>query len=328
MAILNLTIINEFIKLADKIKYFDIDNSKTKEEKQKNLFRLSKIENAIKIIKQYSTKIKNGYELQEIPNIGKKIIARIDEILKNGKLNELVNYNQNENIIKQINELTSIFGIGKNFALKLINNYNIHSIDELIVALSKNKLKVSKLILTSLRYRNILKKNIKYDIITQIFIKLKNVIGKINNNYICVVCGSHRRNKPISRDIDLLITSKTDNKKNDIKIIVSKLKSEKIIVDSLTADDVKTKYMGLLKFNNDVYKIDIRFVNYDSFYTSLLYFTGSGKFNEKMRRYAKTKGFKLNEYGIFDKNKKIIVNSEKEIFDHLDLEFVEPQNRN
>lgn len=39
-------------------------------------------------------------------------------------------------------------------------------------------------------------------------------------------------------------------------------------------------------------------------------------------------GYKLNEYGIFKNNKNILVKSEKEIFDLLEMKYLEPQERN
>ena len=47
-----------------------------------------------------------------------------------------------------------------------------------------------------------------------------------------------------------------------------------------------------------------------------------------MRIIAISRGLKLNEYGLYDKNNKSFeVESEKEIFDLLDMEYVQPQLR-
>ena len=325
----NIKIIKEFIKLAKKIKYNDIELSKTNEERRKNLFRLSKIENAIKIINNYPTKINSGDELSNIPNIGKNIIKRIDEILTTGKLLELEGFDYNKKKQKSINELSKIFGIGYKNAYKLVNKYKIHTIDELIEAISKNKLKVSKLVLKSLQYHNIYKKEIPHNEITEFYNIIINIIKKINKNLICEICGSYRRNLPYSNDIDILISikDKKDNK-NYLKLVINKLKNEQIIIDSLTNEDVITKYMGFIKINdNPIHKIDIRYVSYNSYYTSLLYFTGSRNFNKEMRKIAKKLGYKLNEYGLYKNNKQIEINSEKDIFDILQMKYIEPSKR-
>lgn len=67
----------------------------------------------------------------------------------------------------------------------------------------------------------------------------------------------------------------------------------------------------------------------ESYYSALLYFTGSGSFNKKMRSVAINAGYLLNEYGLFkrDTKKMIKVKSEKDIFDILNMEYLEPQFR-
>jgi DNA polymerase/3'-5' exonuclease PolX len=48
-----------------------------------------------------------------------------------------------------------------------------------------------------------------------------------------------------------------------------------------------------------------------------------------MRQIALDMGYVLNEYGLFDQNKKMFpVKSEKEIFEILGMEYVTPSKRN
>lgn len=326
----NKLIINEFVRLAKKIKYHDIELSLTNDEKKKNIFRLSKIENAIEIFKKFPIKIISGEQFVNFFNVGKKIRMRINEILQNGKLSELDNFNFDENQ-KYIDNLTSILGIGYKNAYKLVYKHKIHNVDELIMSISKNEIKVSPMILKSLRYHNIYEKKIPHDEITKTYeIILKSINTIKNINIICIICGSYRRKLPYSNDIDLLISIKNEiNNVNYLELIIKKLKNENIIIESLTNDNIKTKYMGFLKINNNpVRKIDIRYVKYISFYTSLLYFTGSKNFNTNMRKLAKKQGYKLNEYGLFKNKKQIKVYSEKDIFDTLNMQFVNPSDRN
>ena len=87
--------------------------------------------------------------------------------------------------------------------------------------------------------------------------------------------------------------------------------------------------MGICKLqNNELFRIDIRFIPYSSFYSAILYFTGSKDFNKKMRQVAINLGYTLNEYGLFNKKKQFSVNSEKDIFDYLGLEYIKPSERN
>ena len=86
--------------------------------------------------------------------------------------------------------------------------------------------------------------------------------------------------------------------------------------------------MGFSQYlNNPPRRIDIRFISYDSYPAAILYFTGSGDLNKKMREIAKKKGYKLSEYGLFDNNKPIKVSSERDIFHALGIEYIPPQLR-
>jgi DNA polymerase/3'-5' exonuclease PolX len=179
-------------------------------------------------------------------------------------------------------------------------------------------------------------------------ILLKHLVKKINktlglgekDEYVLELCGSYRRQKAFSNDIDVLISKKdttsTSKTQNHLERFVNKLKNpmkhndnKQLIIDSMTDKTIKTKYMGfcqLLEFPPR--RIDIRFINYDSYPAALLYFTGSQQMNVKLREIAKKKGYKLSEYGLFDKNgKQFRVNSERDIFHKLDMEYLNPSLR-
>ena len=90
--------------------------------------------------------------------------------------------------------------------------------------------------------------------------------------------------------------------------------------------------MGLCKYkNNDIRRLDIRYVDIKSFFPAYLYFTGSYEFNERMRGIAKRKGYKLNEYGLYkleeNQEKYIQIYSEKDVFDILGMNYLEPSQR-
>ena len=91
--------------------------------------------------------------------------------------------------------------------------------------------------------------------------------------------------------------------------------------------------MGLGKINSSPYyrRIDIMYTKPEEYPFAILYFTGSGDFNVKMREYALEKGFTMNEYSIKHTETKEKVNhkfiSERDIFDFLNYEYLNPQNR-
>jgi DNA polymerase (family 10) len=80
---------------------------------------------------------------------------------------------------------------------------------------------------------------------------------------------------------------------------------------------------------NDNLQVDLRVVEEKSYGAALQYFTGSKEHNVTLRGYAIKKGFKLNEYGLFDKDteKYIAGKSEEEIYKKIGMQYIEPELR-
>ena len=74
-------------------------------------------------------------------------------------------------------------------------------------------------------------------------------------------------------------------------------------------------------------QIDIRVVEEDSYGAALQYFTGSKGHNIHLRGIAKAKGIKINEYGIFKGEKKIGGKEEKDVYQALGMDWIEPELR-
>jgi DNA polymerase/3'-5' exonuclease PolX len=326
-------ILNNFKQLIKQIK-IDIDRS-TGKENLKNLYRLKSIELATKIIEKYPHNNINIGDLEKIKGIGPGTIKRIEEIQKTGKLSEVKVTKMDEAFFKIIDELEETYGIGKKTAYELFKKHNIKSIEELKDKVNKGEIVVNDIIKKGLKYIGKINTTIPHDTISEIQEKMLDILFKINIELFGTVCGSFRRMKPFSGDVDFIIIHHQFKKKKQISSYIKyfeafliQLKKEGILIESLTTEKVETKFMGIFKWENIIGRIDIRFVSLESYYYGLLYFTGSKNFNTNMRIIAISRGLKLNEYGLYDKNNKSFeVESEKEIFDLLDMEYVQPQLR-
>jgi len=289
------------------------------------IFKINAISNLIKIIKNYPNEIKNGEELTNIKGVGKGSIEKINEIIKTGTLSYLNTNTNNNNEI--VNELTEVIGIGTVIAQKLIEKYKIKSLDELIKKVNSGEIKVNDKIMLGLKYVGKFKGKIPRKHIDDIY----DYLTKFNSNI--VICGSYRRGLEFSSDIDVLLydqdllTMNDVKKSNMLNNYVKLLSKYKFIVDNITNNNV-TKYMGFIKWENTIRRIDIRLIPYESIYTALVYFTGSYELNKIMRRKAKELGYKLNEYGLYKDNKIIYITSEKELFKKLDMKYLKPIERN
>jgi len=290
------------------------------------IFKINAIANLIKIIKMYPKEIKNGEELKDIKGVGKGSIEKINEILKTGTLSYLHNnvLSNNNNVI---NELTEVVGIGTVIAHKLIQKYKIKSLNDLIKKVKSGEIKVNDKILLGLKYVGKFKGNIPRQHIDNIQEYLK----QFNQNI--VICGSYRRGLNYSSDIDVLLyspyllTMDDVKKSNMLNDYVKRLTKKKLIVDNITNNNI-TKYMGFIKWENIIRRIDIRLIPYESIYSALVYFTGSYELNKIMRKKAKELGYKLNEYGLYKNDKFIYIKSEKELFKKLDMKYLKPIERN
>lgn len=334
---MNTTIIKEFEKLQKQIEH-DIEMEKNLKTKTSNIFRLKQIDNAIKILKTLKYKIKSGDQLKDIKGFGKGIMNRIDEIIKNGYLKEITLKEEDYENTKIINDLKEIYGIGDKIANELVSKHNVKNVKDLKEKYDSGKIKLSNNIVTGLKYYKTYKQQIPRSEMKKMEKYLINVAKQIDSKINIKICGSYRRKKPFSNDIDCMLShpkvkTKDDieNKKNYLHLFIEALKTDEFIVDSLTGDDVSTKFMGFCQFtsNDHVRRIDIRYIPMESYHTALLYFTGSGSFNQNMRQIAKKKGYKLNEYGLYKLSDmtRVNVKSEEDVFKTIDMEYIEPKDR-
>ncbi len=351
---LNLNIIQEFEKLINFIQ-LEIDNAKESKDQKvatANTFRLKQIKNVLAIIKKYPKKISldNLEDFSQLQGVGKGTIDRIKEILSNGKLKELAEFKDtSDDNKKAIEELESIVGIGRTTALELIKQ-NIKSVEQLKKSIENKEIEVNEKILLGVKYYGKFLGDIPRKEIDKIYKLIQSVINKMNekyelddsNKYIFEICGSYRREKPTSGDIDVLVTKidtkmeETDEEINHLDRLIKTLKkpiklnsNQPLLVDDITDKNYETKYMGFAKYKDNPFRrIDIRFVPHDAYYSALLYFTGSREFNIKARKIAKTMKLKLSEYGLFKEDgTHLSVSSEYDFFKILKIEYIPPKLR-
>jgi len=294
-------------------------------DKSKNKFELNSYKKVISIIKDlnYEITLNNLDKLKGIKYIGSHAIKRIQEILEEGGLNKLSN-NMGDIYNKQIeiSKLMDIHGIGLVNANKLYNEgIRYNNIDNHLDKLTEEQQ-------VGVKYREEIKNRIPRKEIDKYNIKLKKLLKEFNSNILFEICGSYRRGKSDSGDIDILLT--TDDNNVELQDIVNYLSKKKLLIDHLTLHGNK-KYMGIgrLTLKSMPRRIDIRLISKHSYNYALLYFTGSDNTNKYMREVAKHKNWKLSEYSLMDNNtkKEFIVNSEEEVFKLLGIDYISPMER-
>lgn len=131
--------------------------------------------------------------------------------------------------------------------------------------------------------------------------------------------GSYRRKKSLIADLDILVAD--PNNYNKIVEILDR----KFTV--LVKGSRKTSYVIN---NSENTQIDVTCVKKEYLPFSILHFTGSAEHNIKLRHIAKEMGYTLNQYGLYKidtKERVENIETEKQIFEFLNVDFVEPENR-
>lgn len=130
------------------------------------------------------------------------------------------------------------------------------------------------------------------------------------------IAGSLRRKTKTIGDVDLVAAS------NEPTIAMDAFTSLPEVESVYSKGDTKT--LVRLKAGIDA---DLRVVPPESFGAAMQYFTGPKEHSIATRQYARDRGMKLNEYGLFRGKKKLAGKTEKEIYDVLGLKFEKPEER-
>ncbi|HEU5120636.1 MAG TPA: hypothetical protein VFT71_06585, partial [Candidatus Nitrosocosmicus sp.] len=119
-------------------------------------------------------------------------------------------------------------------------------------------------------------------------------------------------------DIDILVVSKDSAK------VIDDFTSMPYIKEVLSQGTSK----AFVRLNNGT-DVDLLVVPEESYGSASLYFTGSKEHGIILRRLAQARGYRLNEWGLFDNStgQKLAGESESEIYNMLDLEWIPPEMR-
>ena len=267
--------------------------------------------------------------LGEIKGIGEALEQKITELVETGKLKY---YDElKASIPPGLIEMLEISGLGPKKIQALNQQLGIDSIEKLEAACKKGKVaeldgfgeKTQANILEGIeRRRTYASKHLLSDAWLAAEPLLENL--RAHSEVIrCSAAGSLRRFKEVIGDIDLLASSKEPAEAIDF--FVSQPGILKVIAKG------ETKASVILEGG---IQCDLRVVSDREFPFALAYFTGSKEHNIVMRQRAIQRGLRLNEYGLFKskeetRDPKLLVpcQTEAEIFERLDLPYVEPELR-
>ena len=287
-----------------------------KEKSNKNFFKVKAYYNAVDKLEN----LHGLYTINDVNNIngiGKHIREKIIKIMNTKR--SLNNSKFDTNLYR---DLLKIYGVGYKKANILIDS-GISSIDDLY---NKQFLLTKNQKIGLYYYNDLLKKICRHEMDNH-YNYLSEIIHKLNpsKNIQYTITGSYIRGEKFSGDIDLLISCPSILNK-----LIQYLIKDGYIQHTLALG--QKKYMGIVKLKhcNTNRRFDIVSTTDDEYPFALLYFTGNKDLNIKLRQIAHKLGLKLNEKSLTNMttNKKIILHSEKEIFNYLGFEYKSPRDRN
>lgn len=249
------------------------------------------------------------------PGIGTKIHLLIKEILETGDIEELREKSEENMIVEHFQKIWSV-GIVK---AQQLYDLGFRSIDDILLR-GSDHLTETQIFCASVW------KDFKTDMDRKQMTRIGKMIKSIPElkSLNVKIVGSYRRGSQKSKDIDILIWSTSD--KMLCKSIFDRLKT-RFAVKMLACGERKLEF-ALFDDMNVWRRIDIFLCREEELSCALLACTGPFLLNIEMRRKAKEMGMCLNEKHLIDVDKKIIkVSSEKDIFDILEMEYLEPSMR-
>ncbi len=294
-----------------------------------NSFRIRAYYEAARRIKEYHEPITkrdtDKCKLMDIPRVGQAIAEKIIQYLKTGKIDYLETLRRQ--IQKPVRDMLKIPHLGPRRVRDLYLNLNIKSAKNLLQAAKTGRItelrgfgeKLTKQIVDALTTGQEKKTRHSRAKITPIAKQLIKILTNIRGVKRAEPAGSFRRNARDLGDLDILVVGSAH--------AAFKAEAEiKRAFPNLTMLASGETKVAFVIFPENL-QVDIRFVPPESYGAALLYFTGSKEYNVMMRKVAISKGYLLNEYGLFKNGEYIAGRTEQEVCDKLKLPYKKPVDR-
>lgn len=266
--------------------------------------------------------------LETIPRVGRGIAKVVKEYLSTGEcshLNEL-----RESLPPGVRELSALEGIGPKTAISLVQELGTASVNQLEDAARSGKIQVLKgfgpkseeNILQAIQaYRDLRVGARQRFLLGQILPVMREIEDYLASSKAVLrvdFAGSARRMKETVGDLDILVAS--ENGEEVIEHFVSIPGVRRVVSKGTTKSTVVVE---------PNLQVDLRVVPPLSYGSALQYFTGSKEHSIKLRGLAVKLGYKLNEYGLFNRkdDRRVAGETEKSVYNALGLDYIEPELR-
>jgi DNA polymerase (family 10) len=276
------------------------------QDQNKFKFQIIAYERAADAVEHATSELKDLWDdgkLEEVPGIGPGIAQHLDELFKTGHSRHFDSLMKG--IPKEAYKLMELPGIGIKTAMKMIKEGDKKDIQDKLVEVAKREKVVKRHLLPYA---------------TEIALRIINWMLKDANVKRVDPLGSLRRKASTIGDIDLACVTN-----EPVKVLTHFTKypeTQKIIE--------KGEHSSSIVIPGNV-QVDMMVQPAESYGSLLQHFTGSKHHNIALRELALKKDLSLNEYGIRklkDKSEKLkVFSNEKDFYNFLGLEYIEPELR-
>ena len=261
-------------------------------------------------------------DLDDLPGVGPDLAGKIGEIVATGTcaLREELRGDMPEGI----SLLLSIPGLGPKRVKKLYQELGVGSIGQLAEAARSGAIagvpgfgsKTGQRILEAIEARQSKATRFGIGLATGVVEPLLAWLEAGGLATHLAVAGSYRRRQDTVGDLDIVASCR--NRQALLERFVAYGEVGQVISHGATRASVRLR-QGMA--------VDMRVVAGVSYGSALHYFTGSKAHNIALRRIAMARGYKLNEYGLFEGTRRIAGATEASVFHALGLPFIEPELR-
>lgn len=315
MAIHNQDIADAFEEMADLL---EIEGA--------NPFRVRAYRNAARTLRGLGREVRElraeGKDLTDLPGIGQDLAGKIEEMLETGRVQALRDLKRE--VPASLEELLRIAGLGPKRVKALYEELGIKTLAQLAKAARDGRVrglagfgpKTEASILEAARAKHGAGRRFLRAEVEPVAERLLAHIGSAPGVEQAEVAGSFRRGRDTVGDLDILVAS------GDGPAVMERFVGledvERVASRGATRSTVRLRG-GL--------QVDLRVVSAESFGAALHYFTGSKAHNIAIRRLGQRAGLKINEYGVFEGERRIAGRTEASVFESVGLAYIEPALR-
>jgi len=297
-------------------------------------FRIRSYRNAAQAIEafpqQIAALIEEPKKILEIPGIGKGMLANLQMLFKDGRIEAHTELLQKYR--PSMLELLKIQGLGPKTIALIWSAYQVCDLEGVEKLAREGKIRTlprmgekheTKLLKAIEDYRRIAGRFL-LDTAGQLAEKLTEHLITFPGVEKVTPAGSLRRGRETVGDLDILVTGQACCADDTRQDLIAHLIRFPGLMEVIAQGENKVSF----RHRNGM-QVDVRLLPPESFGAAMQYFTGSKAHNVALRQRALKMGYSLNEYSLatLEGDKPVARETEEEIYSKLKLDFIPPELR-